>query len=129
MKLSLSQQIEQADASEFVDYALKLLKLVKPSPDPFVEEEEFEEYHTVFLPVFTSHLKYQSGHIAAAIMLADATQYMLCIEAYEESDFDESGFKYGYTVDLYNSDDIWSAEHSIRQMAVICAIAKKLESE
>ena len=112
----LSEQIEQADASEFVRFAYKIYDLLYPS--------DTEVYpNRPCLIDFEYFCNTESGHIAAAIMLArlmdvDHTNVTTqCNEAPSYSAvWGDSGIKY-------------YSYCSTTKMAMLAAMYKKLESE
>ena len=115
----LSEQIEQADASEFVSFARELAKKLQPDNSEQLKISEHHEWMHNFYYPFAHCLARKESHIAAAIMLAKAAG------------------AYQYTLDADNTSDVclWfgsscqKSTHSNIEMALLAAIVKKVESE
>ena len=117
----LAEQIEQADAEEFVDYAKLLAEQIIHTPCALEEYRNWIKHQVNFAIPFQHCLRHKESHIAAAIMLADASDCIFTIKN------GCSPFNIEVWADLANLK-VYHATHSTREMALLAAIAKKLES-
>ena len=122
----LSEEIEQADAEEFVDYAKLLAEQIIHTPCGLEEYRNWIKHQVNFAIPFQHCLKHKESHIAAAIMLADASGWGSQISSSENPLEKKPCSARLFDINGYTSIH---TTHSTREMALLVAIAKKLERE